>query len=132
MKASASSPRAARSPDRPKARRFEIEQHRTVGACEPVPANSVREHARSSRKAEALGARRGSLGAFEHVCSPDEHIGGRQEKLYRGTFARIASLLSDNARFFLQTMVFGAKSVAKRFAAASVGKSLLKPRLLPR
>jgi cyclopropane-fatty-acyl-phospholipid synthase len=48
-----------------------------------------------------------SLGAFEHFCSPEEHRAGRQEELYRGLFARIASLLPDRGRFDLQTMVFG-------------------------
>jgi cyclopropane-fatty-acyl-phospholipid synthase len=48
-----------------------------------------------------------SLGAFEHFCSPEEHRAGRQERLYRGVFARIASLLPDGGRFYLQTMVFG-------------------------
>ncbi len=48
-----------------------------------------------------------SLGAFEHFCSPQEHRAGRQEELYRGVFARIASLLPDGGRFYLQTMVFG-------------------------
>jgi cyclopropane-fatty-acyl-phospholipid synthase len=48
-----------------------------------------------------------SLGAFEHFCSPEEHSAGRQETLYRGLFARIASLLPDRGRFYLQTMVFG-------------------------
>jgi cyclopropane-fatty-acyl-phospholipid synthase len=48
-----------------------------------------------------------SLGAFEHFCSPEEHRAGRQEKIYRGLFARIASLLPDNGRLYLQTMVFG-------------------------
>jgi len=48
-----------------------------------------------------------SLGAFEHFCSPEEHRAGRQETLYRGLFAEIASLLPDRGRFYLQTMVFG-------------------------
>src|SRR5438093_9067351 len=48
-----------------------------------------------------------SLGAFEHFCSPDEHRAGRQEELYRRLFARIAGLLPDKGRLFLQTMVFG-------------------------
>ena len=48
-----------------------------------------------------------SLGAFEHFCSPEEYRAGRQEEVYRGLFARIASLLPDKGRFFLQTMVFG-------------------------
>jgi cyclopropane fatty-acyl-phospholipid synthase-like methyltransferase len=48
-----------------------------------------------------------SLGAVEHFCSPDEHRAGRQEELYRDVFARIASLLPDRGRFYLQTMTFG-------------------------
>jgi cyclopropane-fatty-acyl-phospholipid synthase len=48
-----------------------------------------------------------SLGAFEHFCSPEEARAGGQEEVYRGLFARIASLLPDRGRLFLQTMVFG-------------------------
>jgi cyclopropane-fatty-acyl-phospholipid synthase len=48
-----------------------------------------------------------SLGAFEHFCSPDAHHAGRQDELYRDVFARIASLLSDRGRLYLQTMAFG-------------------------
>jgi cyclopropane-fatty-acyl-phospholipid synthase len=48
-----------------------------------------------------------SLGAFEHFCSPEEHAAGRQETIYRDFFARIANVLPDGGRFYLQTMVFG-------------------------
>src|SRR5882757_2183283 len=48
-----------------------------------------------------------SLGAFEHFCSPDDYRAGRQEHIYRDVFARVASVLPDNGRFYLQTMVFG-------------------------
>ena len=48
-----------------------------------------------------------SLGAFEHFCSPEEHAAGRQEEIYRDLFARVASVLPDDGRFYLQTMVFG-------------------------
>jgi cyclopropane-fatty-acyl-phospholipid synthase len=48
-----------------------------------------------------------SLGAFEHFCSPEDHGAGRQDEIYRELFARIASLLPDEGRLFLQTMVFG-------------------------
>ena len=48
-----------------------------------------------------------SLGAFEHFCSPEDHRAGRQEEVYRGLFARVASLLPEGGRFYLQTMVFG-------------------------
>ena len=48
-----------------------------------------------------------SLGAFEHFCSPEEQRAGRQDEIYRGVFARVASLLPVGGRFYLQTMVFG-------------------------
>jgi cyclopropane-fatty-acyl-phospholipid synthase len=48
-----------------------------------------------------------SVGGFEHFCSPDEHLAERQEEIYRGVFARIASVLPDDGRFYLQTMVWG-------------------------
>jgi cyclopropane-fatty-acyl-phospholipid synthase len=53
-----------------------------------------------------------SLGAFEHFCSPEEYRAGRQEQLYRGVFARVASLLPVGGRFYLQTMVFGRNMIA--------------------
>jgi cyclopropane-fatty-acyl-phospholipid synthase len=48
-----------------------------------------------------------SLGAFEHFCSPEEHRAGRQDEIYRDLFARVAGVLPDGARLYLQTMVFG-------------------------
>jgi cyclopropane-fatty-acyl-phospholipid synthase len=48
-----------------------------------------------------------SLGAFEHFCSPEDYDAGRQEDVYRGFFERVASVLPDKGRFYLQTMVFG-------------------------
>ena len=48
-----------------------------------------------------------SVGGFEHFCSPDEYLAGRQEEIYREVFARIATVLPDNGRFYLQTMVWG-------------------------
>jgi cyclopropane-fatty-acyl-phospholipid synthase len=53
-----------------------------------------------------------SLGAFEHFCSPEDQAAGRQDEVYRDLFARIASLLPDNARLYLQTMVFGRNMIA--------------------
>jgi cyclopropane-fatty-acyl-phospholipid synthase len=52
-----------------------------------------------------------SLGAFEHFCSPDDYRAARQEDVYRRFFARVASVLPDRGRFFLQTMVFGRNMV---------------------
>jgi cyclopropane-fatty-acyl-phospholipid synthase len=52
-----------------------------------------------------------SLGAFEHFCSPEEHRAGRQEEIYRDLFARVASLLPEAGRLYLQTMVFGRRMI---------------------
>jgi cyclopropane-fatty-acyl-phospholipid synthase len=48
-----------------------------------------------------------SLGAFEHFCSPEKYLAGRQEDIYRAFFAQIGSVLPHGGRFYLQTMVFG-------------------------
>jgi cyclopropane-fatty-acyl-phospholipid synthase len=48
-----------------------------------------------------------SLGAFEHFCSPEDYRAGRQEQVYRELFERIASVLPEGGRLYLQTMVFG-------------------------
>jgi cyclopropane-fatty-acyl-phospholipid synthase len=48
-----------------------------------------------------------SLGAFEHFCSPEEHAAGQQEAIYGDLFSRVASVLPEGGRFYLQTMVFG-------------------------
>ena len=52
-----------------------------------------------------------SLGAFEHFCSPEAFRAGEQEALYRDLFARIASVLPDGGRLYLQTMVFGRRMI---------------------
>jgi cyclopropane-fatty-acyl-phospholipid synthase len=48
-----------------------------------------------------------SLGAFEHFCSPEQHAAGLQEEVYRDLFTRVAALLPDGGRLYLQTMTFG-------------------------
>jgi cyclopropane-fatty-acyl-phospholipid synthase len=55
-----------------------------------------------------------SLGAFEHFCSPEEQAAGRQDAIYRDLFDRVASVLPDQGRFYLQTMVFGRKMIPLR------------------
>ena len=47
------------------------------------------------------------LGAFEHICSPEDFLARRQEEIYSGHFERLAGLLPDKGRFYMQTMVFG-------------------------
>jgi cyclopropane-fatty-acyl-phospholipid synthase len=52
-----------------------------------------------------------SLGAFEHFCSPEEYLAGRQDDVYRGILSRFASLLPRGGRLYLQSMVFGPKMI---------------------
>jgi cyclopropane-fatty-acyl-phospholipid synthase len=52
-----------------------------------------------------------SLGAFEHFCSPEAFRAGEQDALYRDLFARIASVLPEGGRLYLQTMVFGRRMI---------------------
>ncbi len=79
-------------------------------------AESCRRHGLDARIADArevtpdtFGAfdAVASLGAFEHFCSPEAYRAGHQEEIYRDLFASVASLLPDDGRFYLQTMVFG-------------------------
>ena len=52
-----------------------------------------------------------SVGGCEHFCSPEDYRAGRQEAIYRDLFRRVADLLPDKGRFYLQTMVFGRNMV---------------------
>jgi cyclopropane-fatty-acyl-phospholipid synthase len=52
-----------------------------------------------------------SLGAFEHFCSREDYDAGRQEDVYRALFEHVAGVLPERGRFYLQTMVFGAKMI---------------------
>jgi cyclopropane-fatty-acyl-phospholipid synthase len=61
-----------------------------------------------------------SLGAFEHFCSPDDYRAGRQPGVYRDFFQRIASLLPDGGRLYLQTMVYGRKMIPAEQAIAAL------------
>jgi cyclopropane-fatty-acyl-phospholipid synthase len=54
-----------------------------------------------------------SLGAFEHFCSVEEHLAGRQEEIYRRLFEHIAQLLPPGGRLYLQTMVFGRNMIPR-------------------
>jgi cyclopropane-fatty-acyl-phospholipid synthase len=48
-----------------------------------------------------------SVGAFEHFCSPDEYIAGKQDAIYDNFFRLCHSLLPDGGRLYLQTMMLG-------------------------
>jgi cyclopropane-fatty-acyl-phospholipid synthase len=69
---------------------------------------------------ETFGAFDGvaSLGAFEHFCSREEFEAGRQEDIYRDLFDRVAGVLAEGGRFYLQTMVFGRRMIP--FAEADI------------
>jgi cyclopropane-fatty-acyl-phospholipid synthase len=54
-----------------------------------------------------------SLGAFEHFCSTEDYLAGRQEEIYRRLFDHVATVLPIGGRFYLQTMVFGRNMIPK-------------------
>lgn len=60
-------------------------------------------------KAGELGMFNGlvSLGAFEHFCSVEEMLAGKQEDIYRKFFKICAERLPSGGRLFLQTMTWG-------------------------
>jgi cyclopropane-fatty-acyl-phospholipid synthase len=61
-----------------------------------------------------------SLGAFEHFCSPEEFRAGRQEAVYENVFERVASVLGDGGRLYLQTMVYGRNMIDPQEAVAAL------------
>ncbi len=61
-----------------------------------------------------------SLGAFEHFCSPEDYRAGRQDAVYQSFFERIASLLPDGGRMYLQTMVYGRNMIGAAEAVAAL------------
>jgi cyclopropane-fatty-acyl-phospholipid synthase len=56
-----------------------------------------------------------SVGAFEHFCSKEEFLEGKQAEIYKRFFTFCHSLLRPGGRFYLQTMTWGrnAPSVAE-------------------
>lgn len=48
-----------------------------------------------------------SVGAFEHFCSMEEYVAGKQDKIYDDFFKFCHERLPDNGRLFLQTMMWG-------------------------
>jgi cyclopropane-fatty-acyl-phospholipid synthase len=52
-----------------------------------------------------------SVGAFEHFCSKEEFLAGRQGQVYDDFFALCADLLPPHGRMFLQTMTWGSRGV---------------------
>jgi len=52
-----------------------------------------------------------SVGAFEHFCSLEEYLEGKQEEIYYNFFHTVSCLLPKGGRFYLQTMTFGRNMV---------------------
>jgi cyclopropane-fatty-acyl-phospholipid synthase len=48
-----------------------------------------------------------SIGAFEHFCSVEEHLAGKQEEIYEEFFKICAKRLPKGGRLYLQTMIWG-------------------------
>jgi cyclopropane-fatty-acyl-phospholipid synthase len=48
-----------------------------------------------------------SVGAFEHFCSKEEYLAGKQEAIYERFFHLCYELLPTGGRFYLQTMMWG-------------------------
>jgi cyclopropane-fatty-acyl-phospholipid synthase len=61
-----------------------------------------------------------SLGAFEHFCSPEDFRAGFQETVYGSLFARIADLLGEGGRLYVQTMVYGRRMIPAEEALAAL------------
>jgi len=51
-----------------------------------------------------------SIGAFEHFCSVEEFIAGKQDTIYREFFEICSSLLGPGDGVYLQTMTWGKKT----------------------
>jgi cyclopropane-fatty-acyl-phospholipid synthase len=96
-----------------------IRERRGIGVGVTLSAaqlEACRQHGLDVQLVDARGVERdgfgefdavASLGAFEHFCSPDDYLQGRQERIYSQLFEHVANMLPGGGRFYLQTMVFG-------------------------
>lgn len=48
-----------------------------------------------------------ALGSFEHLCSYEEYLEGKQMDIYRAFFKQVRELIPVGGRFYMQTMTFG-------------------------
>src|SRR3954454_17155432 len=83
----------------------------SAARAKPFRRNGLEVHVRDARTVtgETFGPfdALASLGAFEHFCSVDDYLAGRQGDVYRSLFANWATALPRGGRLYLQTMVFG-------------------------
>lgn len=63
-----------------------------------------------------------SLGAFEHFCSKEEFLAGKQDQIYDKFFKLCHDILPKGGRLYLQTMLFGKKMIDYRDVSVKASK----------
>lgn len=48
-----------------------------------------------------------AFGSFEHLCSYEEYLEGKQMEVYQRFFKQVSELIPVGGRFYMQTMTFG-------------------------
>jgi len=64
-----------------------------------------------------------SIGAFEHFCSVEEYLAGKQERIYQDFFKLCHDLLPEGGRLYLQTMMWGKNAPEYRDISLKASKS---------
>jgi cyclopropane-fatty-acyl-phospholipid synthase len=64
-----------------------------------------------------------SLGAFEHFCSIEEYLAGKQEQIYQDFFELCHDLLPEGGRLYLQTMMWGKNAIEPQEISLKASKS---------
>jgi cyclopropane-fatty-acyl-phospholipid synthase len=64
-----------------------------------------------------------SIGAFEHFCSVEEYLAGKQEQIYRDFFKLCHELLPEGGRLYLQTMMWGKNAPEYKDISLNASKS---------
>lgn len=54
-----------------------------------------------------------AFGSFEHLCSYEEYLEGKQMDIYRAFFEQVSKLLPVGNRFYMQTMAFGRRIIPR-------------------
>jgi cyclopropane-fatty-acyl-phospholipid synthase len=64
-----------------------------------------------------------SIGAFEHFCSVEEYLAGKQERIYQDFFKLCHDLLPQGGRLYLQTMMWGKNAPDYKDISLNASKS---------
>jgi len=64
-----------------------------------------------------------SIGAFEHFCSVEEYLAGKQERIYQDFFKLCHDLLPQGGRLYLQTMMWGENAPDYKDISLNASKS---------